>query len=803
MRIRLMIVPFIFFAYGALAQSEWTGSSERVLLISGQKDSIDKPSGVYPIPSSNLLWKRQENVRAFLKINQSKILSKRTFNQGTGWGFTIGSKKNWYGDDLTTSSTRYQVPSTCRAIGQNCYIFVEDASWNSGKVNQSILDSLQNAFNVQTPANPSEGIFSMVSGAFGNPANVDTDDRVIILLLDIKDGFSGSGGYVAGYFNSFNEIDTLQPGFETSNFAEILFLDTYPLNLLTSKGLDLGSSTMAHEFQHLIHFNNNDGQILFINEGCSLVSEVYCGYPIYNQVYFVNDPGHYLFDWSYNDLYSSLGDYSRAARFFTYLRDQFGMGIFRSIVSSSYTGGEDCINDALTKSGSSLRFLDVFQNWCIANAIDDRTLDPSYGYIYPNLPKPNAKKIYVPNVTSPTLMIPPYSSHYISFLYGSDLKIKFPSAGSDLIVKVIEMGQSGTRILTISPNIEFSEPLFGSVYTKIFFVPINLSPSKSPIYICTASGNSGIVSSVVDTFAIPIRAPSGICFDGQSFLIPNYYASDYSNGIAKYIYKINSRSYQITDSLPEPDWWTSGLAWDGSNIWLRDCYQSAYSLIKFSPSGTILNYFPVGYSTFPTGIAWDGIKLYCGKEIGTVYPPVDRSMIYTVDPSSGIIMDSVPPPSGHISGLVFFDGNLYYCDEAAQAIFKIDSQGNIIWAFPSPGTWPSGLTMARGYLWNVDWGKKKVYQIDIGVAPAIPKNLFAERVDSLVRLTWTPNMDPDFLHYKIYRSAIGNSFSATCIDSIRSIGTSSYLDRNVTKLQQYFYWISAVDSSNYESNLSQ
>ncbi len=485
------------------------------------KGMNDKPQGAYPIPSSNLVWDRQQNVRDFLIKNPQALKSKRAFHPDTGWGFSIGSQKNWYADDLTSSSSRYKVPSTCRAVDRHCYIFVEDASWNSGRVNQSILDSLRIAFDTRTPSNKNYGIFTMVSDVFGDPPDVDNDSRIIILLLDIRDGFSGSGGYVVGYFNSFNEIDTLQPGFGTSNFAEMFFLDTYPLNLLTPAGLRLGSSTMAHEFQHMIHFNYNNGHSLFINEGCSLVSEVLCGYPIFNQSYFVSETDHYLFDWRMGNLYYSLIDYSRAARFFTYLRDQFGPVIFRHLVSSPYDG-EACINDALSKNGNSLRFIDIFQNWCIANVIDDRTINPSYGYIYPNLPKVKATTYYTPNVSSLTQTIDRYSAQYMSFNNGFELRALFSSTSTGLIVKAIEIGGSGKNILSVSPNTEFYEPLFGTEYTEILFIVINLSSYNLAYYTYATSGRGGFEYSIVDTFDIPIRAPSGICFDGQSFLIPNY-----------------------------------------------------------------------------------------------------------------------------------------------------------------------------------------------------------------------------------------------------------------------------------------
>lgn len=230
--------------------------------------------------------------------------------QKTAWNFAVGSQKSWYAHDFR-SNQRYLVPSTCRAVGANSYIFVEDVLWRDS-VTQTAVDAFQTAYNSRTPANASKGSYQSNVEVFGAPPNVDSDAKIIILILDIKDSFTdnGSGGFIGGYFTGYNELPvSVAP---QSNVAEILFIDADPLDLNSTTGLEFGLSTLAHEFQHMIHYNYDNNEITFINEACSEVASVIAGYPISDQSYYVAETNINLLSWQ-----AEIGDYARAARFMT------------------------------------------------------------------------------------------------------------------------------------------------------------------------------------------------------------------------------------------------------------------------------------------------------------------------------------------------------------------------------------------------------------------------------------------------------------------------------------------------------
>jgi large repetitive protein len=298
----------------------------------------------YPIDVRHFLGIKDKIIKNYLS-EHSNYFENKKLQKTSSWNFSVGSTKSWFAEDLTTSDGTYSVPSTCRAVGTNCYIFVEDDTWNT-QVNLANVNAVMEAFDNSTPANSNKGIYETVVETFGNPPDVDNDPRIIILILDIVDGYDGSGGYVAGYFYGLNELST-----SGSNVAEIYYVDANPTDLSTEYGLNTALNTTAHEFQHMVHFNYHDGsaskpfQATFLNEGCSEISSVVCGYPLRDQSLYNNEYNHFLLDWRDGD--DVLNDYARAARYIVYFYDQFGSDFLKKLVQSKKTHIPS-IDDALS-----------------------------------------------------------------------------------------------------------------------------------------------------------------------------------------------------------------------------------------------------------------------------------------------------------------------------------------------------------------------------------------------------------------------------------------------------------------------
>ena len=166
-----------------------------------------------------------------------------------------------------------------------------------------------------------------------------------------------------------------------------------------------------------------------------------------------------------------------------------------------------------------------------------------------------------------------------------------------------------------------------------------------------AYSQSEHVGSIVDNFLIPITVPSGLCSDGSSLWVGDYAITSGSSSI----YKIDIWTHQIVDSIPSPGAWDAGLSRTDSAIWEFTDYPTFedFAPAKLSTSGKILRYFPARNSCYWSGIAWDGKGLYYGTNVCFASPKGQKSMIYKANPATGAVIDSIPPPSGHINGLVF------------------------------------------------------------------------------------------------------------------------------------------------------
>ncbi len=468
---KYILVCSIIFLTSNFAQSNFTI----------KKINEEKPES-YPIDGTHLLEEQNQVVYEYFR-NNPDALNQAKLNKTQAWNFTVGTQRTFYAINFT-NLTYYSTSFTCRAVGINCYIFVEDSLWTS-RVDQAAVDSVKNAFDLKTPANPNKGIYQMDVDAFGNPPNIDGDPKIVILILNIRDGYSGSGGYIAGYFDSYNEMTSIS--YPYSNKGEFYYLDANPLNLKSSSGIRTGMATTAHEFQHMINWNyQHDGQLTFINESCSKLAELWCGYPTDNQAGYANETNFYLLGWRYNDNTLVLNDYSRAQKFGLYLWDQFGIGIYKYIVQSSSYDGIPLYNYSLQNVGSSLDFTKVFENWLIANVLNDKTVNPSYGYTYPNITKSKATNYYNPN-SSGGNTLDNLAAEYLTFSNGTDLKITFNSGSSNIVVKAIKLGSS-KEVVDVPTNSQFSIPDFGTTYTSVTFVVMNVDPSNDLSYTFTSTG---------------------------------------------------------------------------------------------------------------------------------------------------------------------------------------------------------------------------------------------------------------------------------------------------------------------------
>ena len=292
----------------------------------------------------------------------------------------LGEHKDFFSINFNTHE-QYIVQSTLRAIGEFCYIFVEDSQWLR-TVNQGTVNSVRRAFDDAVPADLNRGIYEIETELFGAPPDIDGDKRIYLLLLDIRDQGRRGSGFVAGFFSPVNQhrgtLRHPEIGIPVrSNELDMLYIDTQPQDAGSQKALGV----LAHEFQHLIHWRHDTDEAIWVNEGCAEYAMFICGYQVGDHFSsFQRNPYISLVDWP-EGTHSQLAHYGAVYLWMLYLHEHYGGSQTIAAIVEDQANGIAGVNSALRSRGVEEAFPVIYADWKIANYLDDNEFaDGQYGY---------------------------------------------------------------------------------------------------------------------------------------------------------------------------------------------------------------------------------------------------------------------------------------------------------------------------------------------------------------------------------------------------------------------------------------
>lgn len=201
----------------------------------------------------------------------------------------------------------------------------------------------------------------------------------------------GIGKNVLGLFSSIDSINPLAR--PDSNGHESFFMSADNLNFGKE---DYG--TLAHEFQHMIHWYRDRNEDTWMNEGFSVLAEFLNGYDTggFDEWYVMN-PDQQLTDWP-NDPNATGPHYGESFLFLAYFLDRFGEKATQALVAEP-ENGMDAIDKVLKdinaidpQTGKQITADDVYADWVVAMFLKDPNAgDGRFTYKnYPNSPRPNA-----------------------------------------------------------------------------------------------------------------------------------------------------------------------------------------------------------------------------------------------------------------------------------------------------------------------------------------------------------------------------------------------------------------------------
>ena len=297
----------------------------------------------------------------------------------TDSGHEIGDTINfWSIDHSTEYPVFYLTAATCRFVGEQTYIFVEDTQWDV-HYDQEDVEIFAAALEDSTPSGPG-GIVETDIDVFGQPPDaIDGDPKIYFLVLDIRDGFDPEegGAYIAGFFSPYNQFTETEAYLYYgghSNEVEMMYIDCFPSDA------DDASFTASHELVHLIHggvkpFSSEE---LWVIENQAQSGVYVCGYPAFQVETFLEAGGVTPIKWT-NLPWGSIeyvAGYGAGFLFFSYLYENYG-GVdflYRSLRTSErgISGVEQAIHDV---TGIDPDMNAILQDWMLACWIDD----PDFG----------------------------------------------------------------------------------------------------------------------------------------------------------------------------------------------------------------------------------------------------------------------------------------------------------------------------------------------------------------------------------------------------------------------------------------
>lgn len=292
---------------------------------------------------------------------------------------TVGSQRSFWVWDMAVMPPGFkQIQATCRAVGPESYVFVDDSVPVSDEAIATVDRRLHREGSTGS-VDPRRGFAAINNDYFGAPALGQDNDRKAYVLITELAPFNGMvmDGYVNA-FDSLTEEEAWREYGQHSNQAEVVYLNH------ASKPVDsdymLG--VLAHEYQHLCHQAADPDEESWVNE---MVAEAAMSVNGYH-----TDMGHVARYASKSDhpplVSQTYVSYGACMLFGTYLQERYGKGFFQALVANPDNGTAG-IDSTLQSFGRPERFDDLYKDWVVANYADSRgVIDPGLHYGTLDLP---------------------------------------------------------------------------------------------------------------------------------------------------------------------------------------------------------------------------------------------------------------------------------------------------------------------------------------------------------------------------------------------------------------------------------
>jgi immune inhibitor A len=302
-------------------------------------------NAIIPMNDRTVLASKYRNIRNIpIKLTEPPIMIENGM-----------AKKFWV---LNVDQNKYnRINATLVYQTPHVYFWVEEGVHFNFSDLKKIVDNFE------------DNIYPKNRKIFGNEwyPGVDNNPHLAILYAN---HLGGAAGYYSASDSLMQEID------KYSNLAEMFYLSADYVDLEE----EYASSVLAHEFQHMIHWNIDRNESSWINEGLSELAVDLNGFRTGGFSYlFSTNPNIQLNYWPGNDQGDSTPHYGASYLFMKYLFDRFGEEFIHELVSEPEDGmrGLDATLSMISDNDDEPLFTSetIFQDWTVANILQAEAIE--------------------------------------------------------------------------------------------------------------------------------------------------------------------------------------------------------------------------------------------------------------------------------------------------------------------------------------------------------------------------------------------------------------------------------------------
>jgi immune inhibitor A len=276
----------------------------------------------------------------------------------------VGDVEQFWVSDQGTN-TNYQIEARLRYAGPVVLMYLDTTI----EADQAAIEQSARQFEQEIyPRN------RQLFGAESSPG-IDGDPRLTIVNTALRGG-------VAGYFVGSDGVVEAVNRFSNQRDMFLMSVNSY------SFGTPAYASTLAHEFQHMIEWNQARRSPAWFNEGMSMLAEDLNGFILQGfPEQYLKVPDLQLNTWEP----LAIPHYGASQLFLRYFQEQYAgeSGMAELIRVDAGNQLEAFVPIAARKRQDITSFADIYADWAVANALNDPLVGDGR-YAYKLLPAPAA-----------------------------------------------------------------------------------------------------------------------------------------------------------------------------------------------------------------------------------------------------------------------------------------------------------------------------------------------------------------------------------------------------------------------------